>query len=473
MFSKSTKSPCQIDATVMSALAGVDQTVGAKRFSSGWPTQIGSTEENKQVASKPHHESLDNFISIDVDPQSEFRNTSHKSKFRSLLPAEEANQRSSSSKSTDDTLPPTPKIPQDGFPATLEDNKHRNHPLSKSHVPPISPPLTPQSSMSSDPANTSMESDSLAATSPPSTLPVVPPSPYDPLLTPSFRHSPPRLPSDQPWRFPSPSHPLHSRSRELSLSMLVRDRNSPAAKSSPIIGESPRLEQASPAPSPRIFGSSIGKRSILDLGTPESLEKFRRPSPRALFSKGRPPVLGGRPQYCIQESPLRRSSRAITRGHKHSNSELSDEWLSEVSLTASTSNLDTSELLTGSDPFAIMYSPWGSLTNNVHQATRERSSSPVASAGAESPVLRNSTLHTGVGLGIGLLGPFTLPDDARHAGGSDFNGMLTYASLAEEEDDEAEVACFLAVSTKDNIAAGTREKTPPLKKRRMAIENRK
>ena len=35
--------------------------------------------------------------------------------------------------------------------------------------------------------------------------PVIPLSPYNPLTTPSFRHSPPRLPSDQPWRFPSPA----------------------------------------------------------------------------------------------------------------------------------------------------------------------------------------------------------------------------------------------------------------------------
>ena len=41
-------------------------------------------------------------------------------------------------------------------------------------------------------------------------VPVIPLSPYNPLITPSFRHSPPRLPSDQPWRFPSPSHLLHA-----------------------------------------------------------------------------------------------------------------------------------------------------------------------------------------------------------------------------------------------------------------------
>lgn len=40
--------------------------------------------------------------------------------------------------------------------------------------------------------------------SPPPTQPVLSDaSPYNPLRTPAFRHSPPRLPSDQPWRFSS------------------------------------------------------------------------------------------------------------------------------------------------------------------------------------------------------------------------------------------------------------------------------
>lgn len=45
---------------------------------------------------------------------------------------------------------------------------------------------------------------------------IVAESPYNPLLTPSFRHSPAR--PDQPWRYPSPSHPMH---KDLSLSMLA------------------------------------------------------------------------------------------------------------------------------------------------------------------------------------------------------------------------------------------------------------
>ncbi|KAJ7492523.1 hypothetical protein FB451DRAFT_959693, partial [Mycena latifolia] len=101
---------------------------------------------------------------------------------------------------------------------------------------------------------------------------IIPPaSPYDPLLTPSFRHSPPRLPSDQPWRFPSPSHPLH-RSRELSLTMLGGD--SPV-NPSPIAPRGRARAATTPLSSP--CTSSLG------LETPDSLAKIQ-PFPRTLFS---------------------------------------------------------------------------------------------------------------------------------------------------------------------------------------------
>ncbi|GJE85755.1 hypothetical protein PsYK624_018340 [Phanerochaete sordida] len=69
------------------------------------------------------------------------------------------------------------------------------------------PPLTPEVSSHFSPASRRRDPAK-----------IVDESPYNPLLTPSFRHSPPRLPSDQPWRYPSPSHPFH---RDLTLSMLA------------------------------------------------------------------------------------------------------------------------------------------------------------------------------------------------------------------------------------------------------------
>jgi hypothetical protein len=68
-------------------------------------------------------------------------------------------------------------------------------------------------------------------------LPTIPPSPYDPTQTPTFRHSHPYQPHDHPWRFPSPTHPLHSRQRDLSLSLLAGPTGTPLrpSKSSPTV----------------------------------------------------------------------------------------------------------------------------------------------------------------------------------------------------------------------------------------------
>ncbi|KAG5648074.1 hypothetical protein DXG03_007109 [Asterophora parasitica] len=406
---------------------------------------VNAKKENRQLSSKNQLVSHDSLVHLEVAPQTEFRTASHKSKFRSLLPVAEDPKRTRSSK--DGEQPPSPKTSQGE-----SSSQGSHHPLSRSHVPP-SPPLTPQSS---DPANVSLESDSIVATSSPPQLPTVPPSPYDPLLTPSFRHSPPRLPSDQPWRFPSPSHPLHSRSRELSLSMLIRDLNSPVSKSSPAVGASPSLL----VPSPRPNGYS--KRVFFDLGTPESLEKIPRPSPRALFSRGGLglPLPSGKVRFRVQESPLQRNSKTIVQRHKQSDSSISDEWLSE----ASTSNLDSSELLPGGDPFAIMYPSWGPVNSAAH--SDDPAQPTITSIGTESPVLRNAKRPTGVGLGIGLLEPFIPEGKAPPVvndivDDSDFDGILS-----EEEGDEAEVADFLA-ATKEGESS---EKTPPLKKRRVSVE---
>lgn len=46
-------------------------------------------------------------------------------------------------------------------------------------------------------------------------------SPYDPTQTPAFKHYQSQLPCNQPWRFPSPSHPLHTTPKELCLGIPV------------------------------------------------------------------------------------------------------------------------------------------------------------------------------------------------------------------------------------------------------------
>jgi hypothetical protein len=396
---------------------------------------------------------------MDVDPQTEFSGALHKSKFRSLAPDAESSKQKHATRpaETDQSSALTP-LAQNDLAAQPEDRRARQHPLARSHVAPISPPLTPGSSASSDLANTTTTttaSDSAPQlpASPPPILPVVPPSPYDPLLTPSFRHSPPRLPSDQPWRFPSPSHPLHSRSRELSLSMLVRDFNSPAAKGPLAIGESPRII-ASPA-SPRVFSSSTRKPNVFDLGTPESLEKLARPSPLASLTRGR--FGSQKARYLIQESPLQHTSKNTNKTHRPG---FSDDWLVGVSLTPARAAIDS---LTSHDPFSLVLSPW--RTNPVRQG---RPSSPTGNPpGTESPVLRNATLPSGVGLGIGLLAPFNPDGDSREANESNsFEDLLSHATLTEEEEDEAEVAHSLEKEFKVESKSNVHANSPPSKKRR-------
>ncbi|KAF7320447.1 hypothetical protein MKEN_00829600 [Mycena kentingensis (nom. inval.)] len=133
--------------------------------------------------------------------------------------------------------------------------------------------------------------------SPPPSVPVLPPpSPYDPLLTPSFRHSPPRLPSDQPWRYNSPSHPLH-RARNVSLTMLRDD--------SPIV-QTPFVKK-------NVEG--LPSSSPFALQTPQTIGKIL-PFPKSLFT---------RRQLASTPPPfLARHSRA--------SSDVSDAWDVEPSL---------------------------------------------------------------------------------------------------------------------------------------------
>ncbi|KAJ7181766.1 hypothetical protein C8R43DRAFT_970387 [Mycena crocata] len=239
--------------------------------------------------------------------------------------------------------------------------------------------------------------------SPASTRVIPPASPYDPLLTPSFRHCPPRLPSDQPWRFPSPSHPLH-RSRELSLTMLGGD--SPVA-SSPIVPKNRERALSTPVSSPC--------NSSLDFETPESLAKIR-PFPR-LFSVGR---RGAGPLASTPSTGARRRSK--TSSDVYTNSPLS---------------------LLGSDgnPFVAIW------------ADEDGGSPPSSSPEGESPVVRSAARPTGVGLGIGLLEPFILPDSCTSAD-VDFDELMHL----DDDGDEAEVL--------DVLTCSQGSEDPPLKKRR-------
>ncbi|KAJ6519927.1 hypothetical protein C8R45DRAFT_41255 [Mycena sanguinolenta] len=244
--------------------------------------------------------------------------------------------------------------------------------------------------------------------SPNSTARVVPPaSPYDPLLTPRFRHSPPRLPSDQPWRFPSPSHPMH-RSRELSLTML--GVASPIT-STPIVPKRRARAAATPLSSP--CTSNFG------FETPESLAKIP-PFPRALtFS----------PCLALEASPR----PSPTSNHTRTSSDASDGW-------------NSSKLLSDHNPFAAP----------VYQ---DNNGSPPSSS--PNPGVRSGARPAVVGLGIGLLEPFILPDSCLSATDMQIDELIHL----EDEDDEEEVLGALLCSQASTIAE---VEDPPLKRQRMA-----
>ncbi|KAJ6503429.1 hypothetical protein C8R47DRAFT_203336 [Mycena vitilis] len=224
--------------------------------------------------------------------------------------------------------------------------------------------------------------------SPTSSRVLPPPSPYDPLLTPSFRHSPPRLPSDQPWRYPSPSHPMH-RSRELSLTMLRGD--SPFAPS-PIAPRGRPRAVTTPLSSP--CTSSLG------FATPESLAKMR-PFPR-LFSVG-----------------TRSTPPSSARRHARTSSDVADDWNSSKPLS----------LLRERSPFLAT---WG-------DEEEESNSSSSSGPKGESPVVRNGP---GLSLGIGLLEPFVLPDVGPSVADVDIDELMNL----DDDEDEAEVQDVLQCS---------------------------
>lgn len=357
------------------------------------------SEENRQLVNKSREDGHDALVNLKIESASgtQPHTIPHKSKFRSSVAAAAI------------------ELPADIHESSNKD-KGRLTPESKpsgrqaSAGPSTSPPLTPQSS--SDVGNLSIESSGGVPPTPPSCVPLIPPSPYDPLLTPSFRHSPASLPSDQPWRFPSPSHPLHSHTRELSLSMLVRNGGSPLVKGSPTLGTSPLL-----------YPPSSASRFV----RPETpLSGFKLPlnsSNQTRFTKGR---LGSSPlasradvnrtRRRIGESPL---GRGITRPHKRAFSEMTEDWFSEASLQFGES-------------FNLMFPSGGAEQQSPMKRVLE----------GESPVLRSRNSTETKGLGIGLLEPFDLAKKTTCDEDGDIDDILDSSSnFGDTNDLEDEKGC--------------------------------
>jgi hypothetical protein len=289
------------------------------------------------------------------------------------------------------------------------------HMATSSSTPPLTPGVSPSSSTRF--VNTVEE------------------SPYNPLLTPSFRHSPARLPSDQPWRFPSPSHPLHSSARELSLSMLVCGEASPLVSG---LDVSPVVLLSAGERSKRSIFSSPFAVSKKDSDTPGFARGLVKPSPRRLFSESALPTpVTDRlkfQQHRIPESPLGKGFTPIKPKTLTSLAQRSDVFRLSFSPAKTSSPLKTPHKGTGllgpidlgnDDPFAdSLYKAWLRSPPNVPE--EPAASPPDSSPECESPVLRTSqiplpnsqgslssasmTESESFGLGVGLMEGFSLKD---------------------------------------------------------------
>ncbi|KAK0465204.1 uncharacterized protein EV420DRAFT_1513302 [Desarmillaria tabescens] len=330
------------------------------------PRGRGSTKENRQPGTLKE-KTLDNVIGMEVAPQTSTRNTTHKSKFHSL--------------------PPVLRSQKDAPILSSADNATTSRP---SRSPPSTPPPLPSSD--------ALETTCLSPCPAP-----YPSSPYDPSLTPSFRHCSPSPPSEHPWRYPSPSHPLYSRQCEISLS----DLRSPIAKKGIQNGASPKT--GTPEASLRKFGPLVAQAldsgPSLPLSSPSSLKGLNSP----LTGSARP----WRPPF-QSNSPLALSTH-LTQHHNLTIS--AEDWFPrfEDSLISTIeSPAETSIEFTG-----------------------------------ESPILRSRTLPQHAG--IGLLDPFTFLSDPSHG----------------EDDDEAEVEEALIAASQSPAENNSRDPSPPFKRRKL------
>lgn len=315
-----------------------------------------------------------------VAPQTDPENTSHKSRFRSIKSVGMTRNLRERGRKESFDKPSSPSLFTKNFPDHVEDNEESEMPLS---------PMTPHASTSSDPLNIfSSASDELIGTSPAVPHPVAPGTPYDPLQTPSFRHSPPRLPSDQPWLYPSPSHPLHLPTRELSLSMLVPNGPSPITRGVNSEG-SPLIVHSSPAGSSAEF--DVIQTPARSKSFPKPFTKlFRVPTPSPLS-------FGTEVHNCGTSSPFNIALRSGPRQQRKRPSDISEGW--ENYFVSSDMSLGS----INNDPFAV-YSSWLLTEDRVVSPVRNPKPSEF-----DSPIVRTGSPTTAVGLGIGLLDPFMFP----------------------------------------------------------------
>ncbi len=341
-----------------------------------------------------------------------------KSRLRSLRPAASASTSALSDRMNDNGdidvdlyAPSAPRVPQGEFPVLEPPLDLSRPPLFQADLR-DSPTPPPNSPRALSPEITAPYHE--AFPSPP--VPVIPISPYNPLTTPSFRHSPPRLPSDQPWRFPSPSHPLHITALDASLGMVTREQASPsrvisapsAIDVSPVI-IAPREGKASSynTPSVPIFSKKDTGRSTT------------MPTPRRLFFPSSLPTpiterLGLDRPRPAEESPLRRvGSRCTPRASK-----------APMFAPARIKMKGILAASPGEDLFGNLY---GTMTELGKLSSRRTIATPLSSPNADSPVVRtrryvsednlmksalNREIFKEQTIGLGLMEAFSLKQEA-------------------------------------------------------------
>ncbi|KAF8198941.1 hypothetical protein BJ912DRAFT_1131885 [Pholiota molesta] len=417
------------------------------------PRGRGSGKENRHHAPvRVRDETHDSVVTMIVAPQTVLDSISHKSRFRSGKSTEVPTRRQDREPKREKLYASISKQQPVESPSPQSDEESEGEDPTRAR----SPPLTPHAEISSDPSYAlGRHSDEAIGTSPSVPLQIIPESPYNPLQTPSFRHSPPPLPSDQPWRYPSPSHPLHSNTRDLSLTIVARPLPSPT-KGVHLTHTSP-LTMLPMHSSPLSLSTPL-RPSIGGFETPARSTVLGSKSINKLLKGYITSPLGTTKSYALNEqtlgsSPLRKSLET-PRGHSRQRSDLSETWFSDSSLDHTSTPLTS----TNNDPFSI-YDSWvgGGRISPVQL--------PKARPEPDSPVLRCGSSTSSVGLGIGLLEPFVYPTDdtLNTALDIDLKEILTSPDCRKTRSEGKRSAIHADPSSAIEI-------NPPLKKRRMSPE---
>jgi hypothetical protein len=390
-----------------------------------------------------------------------------KSRLRSLRPAASASTFALSDRKNDNEsdidvdlhVPSAPRVPQGEFPA-LDPPLDLSQPLlfqADLRDSPTPPPNSPRALSPEIPAPCHE-----ALPFPP--VPVIPISPYNPLTTPSFRHSPPRLPSDQPWRFPSPSHPLHFTALDASLGMVTGEQASPSG-----VVSAPSAIDVSPVIiAPRDGkASSYNTPSVLIFGKKDTGRSTTKPTPRRLFISSSLPTpitehLGLDRSRPAEESPLRRiGGRCTPRTSKAPMFAPARIKMNGI-LAASP----------GEDLFGKLY---GTVTEPGKLSSGRTIATPLSSPNADSPVVRTrrylcddnlmkSALNRSKEqfIGLGLMEAFSLKQEAAdNEDDCEIDSMLMSSPVLR-----ARSAAELDLEDRNEEGRDTPGLLPPVKKRR-------